>query len=54
MLDTELHKAMLLNIIETVEYLGYRFGYMRWVKIEDIINELLTEFEYLKHDKEIH
>lgn len=54
MLDTDLHKAMLLTIIETVEYLGYRFGYGRWIKLEDIINELLTELNYLKHDGEIH
>ena len=56
MLDTDLKNkaATLLTILEVVKYLGYRFGYGRWIKLEDVMYELLTEFDYLKHDGQIH
>lgn len=54
-LDTDFNKAAtLLTILEVVKYLGYQFGYGRWIKLEDVLQELLTEIDHLKHGAEIH
>lgn len=54
MRDKDSDKAVLIAILEVVNFLGYRFGYERWLKIDDIIDELLIEFDYLSHEGEIH